>query len=150
MTNMDDRVYEGLVMRYSGLLGRACGDAVDRGRAGRRAGGAAASPAGHVPTGKPTTMIDFPSAASTPPVNIMSPEPGAPGSAAPPPRTGAPAATRRPQRRRPRRGSAAGCEETGAAESGARADADHTAEFSTAGTGHGRRQRLMPPPLPAN
>ena len=80
MTNMDDRVYEGLVMRYSGLLGRACGDAGDRGgMPSGRAGGAAASPVTSVPPGKPTTMIDFPSAASTPPVNIMSPGTGRAG-----------------------------------------------------------------------
>ena len=90
MTNMDDRVYEGLVLRYSGSWGApAAMPAI----AAVPSGALAAlppSPITSVPPGKPTTMIDFPSAASTPPVNIMSPEPGAPGSAAPPPRTGAP------------------------------------------------------------
>lgn len=85
--NMDDRVYEGLVMRYSASWGApAMISALP-------SGATAALPAGaNVPTGKPTTMIDFPSASSTPPVNIMTPEPGGPGSAAPPPRAAAPAA----------------------------------------------------------
>jgi hypothetical protein len=90
MTNMDDRVYEGLVLRYSGSWGApASMPAI----AAVPSGALAAlppSPVTSVPPGKPTTMIDFPSAASTPPVNIMTPEPGAPGSAAPP-RAGAPA-----------------------------------------------------------
>src|SRR5262245_60972166 len=81
MTNMDDRVYEGLVMRYSASWGApAAAPAI----AGMPSGALAAlpPPAG-VPTGKPTTMIDFPSSSSTPAVSIMTPEPGAPGSAAP-------------------------------------------------------------------
>ena len=88
MTNMDDRVYEGLVMRYSASWGAMPPMPAS---AGMPSGALAAlpPPAG-VPSGKPTTMIDFPSASSTPPVNIMTPEPGAPGSAAP--RAGAPAA----------------------------------------------------------
>lgn len=89
MTNMDDRVYEGLVMRYSASWGApAAMPAISAG-----ALAALPPPAGTpAPAGKPTTMIDFPSASSTPPVNIMTPEPGAPGSAAPAPRAGAPAA----------------------------------------------------------
>lgn len=90
MTNMDDRVYEGLVMRYSGSWGAPAAlppiAAVPSG-----ALAALPPPVTSVPPGKPTTMIDFPSASSTPPVSIMTPEPGAPGSAAPPPRAGAPA-----------------------------------------------------------
>ena len=91
MTNMDDRVYEGLVLRYSGSWGAP---PVMPANAATPSGALAALPptAGvTVPTGKPTTMIDFPSASSTPPVSIMTPEPGAPGSAAPP-RAGTPAA----------------------------------------------------------
>jgi hypothetical protein len=92
MTNMDDRVYEGLVMRYSGSWGaQPATPAI----AAVPSGALAALPptaGAAAPTGKPTTMIDFPSASSTPPVSIMTPEPGAPGSAAPPPRAGAPAA----------------------------------------------------------
>jgi hypothetical protein len=91
MTNMDDRVYEGLVMRYSPSWGAP---PTIPAIAGIPSGALAALPptGTGVPSGKPTTMIDFPSAASTPPVSIMTPEPGAPGSAAPPPRAAAPAA----------------------------------------------------------
>ena len=92
MTNIDDRVYEGLVMRYSASWGaQPAMPAI----AGVPSGALAALPlptGAGTPGGKPTTMIDFPSASSTPPVNIMTPEPGAPGSAAPPPRTASPAA----------------------------------------------------------
>jgi len=97
MANMDDRVYEALVMRYSASWGAP--PAVPP-TAAIPSGALAAlpSPAGSVPTGKPTTMIDFPSAASTPPVNIMTPEPGAPGSAAPPPRAVAPSTPTPPVR----------------------------------------------------
>src|SRR5215813_4441639 len=78
MTNMDDRVYEGLVMRYSASWGvPAAAPAI----AAVPSGAMAALPG--VPTGKPTTMIDFPSSSSTPAVSIMTPEPGAPGSAGP-------------------------------------------------------------------
>ena len=91
MTNMDDRVYEGLVLRYSGSWGAQ--PAMPATAAVPSAALAALPPTAGavVPTGKPTTMIDFPSASSTPAVSIMTPEPGAPGSAAPP-RAGAPAA----------------------------------------------------------
>jgi hypothetical protein len=81
MTNMDERVYEGLVMRYSASWGAPpTVSAITGTPSGAMA---ALPPAAGVPTGKPTTLIDFPSASSTPPVNIMTPEPGAPGSAAP-------------------------------------------------------------------
>jgi hypothetical protein len=81
MTNMDDRVYEGLVMRYSASWGApAAAPAIAAMPSGALA---ALPPQANVPTGKPTTMIDFPSSSSTPPVSIMTPEPGAPGSAAP-------------------------------------------------------------------
>ena len=92
MANMDDRVYEGLVMRYSTAWGAPPAMPAI---AGVPSGALAALPlptGAGTPGGKPTTMIDFPSASSTPPVNIMTPEPGAPGSAAPQPRTAAPAA----------------------------------------------------------
>ncbi|MCP4618530.1 MAG: hypothetical protein GY844_19100 [Bradyrhizobium sp.] len=80
MTNMDDRVYEGLVMRYSASWGAPAAPSIAAMPPGVVA---ALPPVAGVPTGKPTTMIDFPSASSTPPVSIMTPEPGAPGSAAP-------------------------------------------------------------------
>ena len=105
MTNMDDRVYEGLVMRYSASWGApAAAPAIAAMPSGALA---ALPPQAGVPTGKPTTMIDFPSSSSTPPVSIMTPEPGAPGSAAPkaaaparpaaaaPPASAAPAAAKK-------------------------------------------------------
>ncbi|HKU06698.1 MAG TPA: hypothetical protein VJR30_11575 [Bradyrhizobium sp.] len=103
MTNMDDRVYESLVMRYSASWGAPALPAVPSGALAALPPTAGVS----VPTGKPTTMIDFPSASSTPPVNIMTPEPGAPGSAAPPPRAAAPAAATPSPAPRPAAASAA-------------------------------------------
>jgi hypothetical protein len=92
MSNMDDRVYEGLVMRYSPSWGMPAMPATAAAPGGAIAAlppAIAQTPLTTVPSGKPTTMIDFPSASSTPPVNIMTPEPGGPGSAAPPPPRGA-------------------------------------------------------------
>lgn len=92
MSNMDDRVYEGLVMRYSPSWGMPAMPATAAAPGGAIAAlppAIAQTPLTTVPPGKPTTMIDFPSASSTPPVNIMTPEPGGPGSAAPPPPRGA-------------------------------------------------------------
>src|SRR3954453_4751552 len=63
IANMDDRVYEGLVMRHSGAW-----------NAPAAAAGQVAALPSSMPIGKPTNA-DFPSAASTPPVNIMTPEP---------------------------------------------------------------------------
>lgn len=89
VSNMDERIYDGLVMRYSASWNAP-------------APMAAAAPlsafAPTMPTGKPTTA-DFPSAASTPPVNIMTPEPGtAPAPAAPraPAQANAPLPSARP------------------------------------------------------
>jgi hypothetical protein len=62
--NMDERVYEGLILRYSPSWNAPATPAP--------AATAALPPS--LPTGKPTNA-DFPSAASTPPVNIMTPEP---------------------------------------------------------------------------
>jgi hypothetical protein len=62
--NMDERVYEGLILRYSPSWNMPAAPA---------AAAVAALPT-TMPTGKPTNA-DFPSAASTPPVNIMTPEP---------------------------------------------------------------------------
>ena len=69
--NMDERVYEGLILRYAPSWNLPAAPA---------AAAVAALPT-TMPTGKPTNA-DFPSAASTPPVNIMTPEP--PLAAAPP------------------------------------------------------------------
>ena len=63
---MDERVYEGLVTRYAPSWNAppqaACG------------GMAMPALPPSMPTGKPTNA-EFPTAASTPPVNIMTPEP---------------------------------------------------------------------------
>jgi hypothetical protein len=69
--NMDERIYEGLILRYSASWNLPAAPAA----------GAAAALAPSLPTGKPTNA-EFPSAASTPPVNIMTPEPAT--AAAPP------------------------------------------------------------------
>jgi hypothetical protein len=63
VANMTERTYDGLISRYASSWNAP----------------AAATPVAalgsSIPTGKPTNA-DFPSAASTPPVNIMTPEPG--------------------------------------------------------------------------
>jgi len=65
VANMDERVYENLITRYSASWNAPP----------LAAPGLVAALPPSVPTGKPTNA-DFPSAASTPPVNIMTPEPG--------------------------------------------------------------------------
>jgi hypothetical protein len=80
MANMDERVYDGLISRYAPTWNVPPAPA---------ASPVAALVPG-VPTGKPTNA-DFPSAASTPPVSIMTPEPGA-ATTASTPRTTAPTA----------------------------------------------------------
>jgi hypothetical protein len=72
VSNMDERVYDGLVMRYSASWNAPAPMAAE---APLAATAPVAALAPTMPTGKPTTA-DFPSAASTPPVNIMTPEPG--------------------------------------------------------------------------
>jgi hypothetical protein len=59
--NMEERIYEGLILRYSASWNVPAAAAT-----------AVLPPA--LPTGKPTNA-EFPSAASTPPVSIMTPEP---------------------------------------------------------------------------
>ena len=66
VSNMNERFYDGLVMRYSASWNAPPPMA---------AAAPVAALAPTMPTGKPTNA-DFPSAASTPPVNIMTPEPG--------------------------------------------------------------------------
>jgi hypothetical protein len=76
ITNMDEHAYDVLVSRYAAAWNAPPPPAT----------GAVAMLPSSLPTGRPTNA-DFPSAASTPPVSIMTPEPGtSPG------RTGAPAA----------------------------------------------------------
>ena len=72
VSNMGKRVYDGLVMRYSASWNAPPPMA---------AAAPVAALAPTMPTGRPTNA-EFPSAASTPPVNIMTPEPGT-ASAAP-------------------------------------------------------------------
>jgi hypothetical protein len=66
VANMDERAYENLIARYASSWNAPPQAA---------APGLIAALPPSVPTGKPTNA-DFPSAASTPPVNIMTPEPG--------------------------------------------------------------------------
>jgi hypothetical protein len=98
VSNMDERVYDGLVMRYSASWNAP----------------AAPVPVGvgtlapSMPTGKPTNA-EFPTAASTPAVSIMTPEPGtasaprAPAANAPPPsaRPASTAAASAPAKKQP-------------------------------------------------
>jgi len=67
VSNMDERVFDGLVMRYSASWNAP--------PAPMASAPPVAALAPTMPTGKPTNA-EFPSAASTPPVNIMTPEPG--------------------------------------------------------------------------
>src|SRR3954468_23101833 len=86
--NMDERVYEGLILRYSPSWNVPATPAP--------AASAALPPT--LPTGKPTNA-DFPSAASTPPVNIMTPDPplaAAPAAPRPPPAANAQTPAPRP------------------------------------------------------
>jgi hypothetical protein len=84
-TNMEERAYDGLVGRYTLVWNAPAASAPL----------AALPPT--MPTGKPTNA-DFPSAASTPPVSIMTPEPGTTASAprAPAPGAAAPLSSPRP------------------------------------------------------
>jgi hypothetical protein len=85
--NMEDRVYEGLIMRYASSW-----------NAPQAASGMIAALPPSFPTGKPTNA-EFPTSASTPPVNIMTPEP--PLGAAPKPSSSAAAAPASPAAPRP-------------------------------------------------
>jgi len=74
VANMDERLYNGLVTRYAPLWNAPP-------PAAATAAGLVAGLPPSVPTGRPTNA-EFPSAASTPAVSIMNPEPGT-GQAAP-------------------------------------------------------------------
>jgi len=78
VANMKERVYESLVLRYAPSWNAPP----------QAAAGLIAALPPSVPTGKPTNA-EFPSSASTPPVNIMTPEPPL-GAAAPKPPPPAP------------------------------------------------------------
>jgi hypothetical protein len=90
VANMDERAYDGLIARYAPSWNAPAAPAP--------APVAALMPT--MPTGKPTNA-DFPSAASTPPISIMTPEPGttpppAPRSTASTPAANAPLPSPRP------------------------------------------------------
>jgi hypothetical protein len=73
--NMNERIYEGLIARYAPSWNAPA------------AAGPVTALAPSAPTGKPTNA-EFPTAASTPPISIMTPEPGpaapAPSASRPP------------------------------------------------------------------
>jgi hypothetical protein len=96
VSNMNDRVYENMVTRYSASWNAPAGAPP------LVPPGLVAGLPSSMPTGRPTNA-EFPSAASTPPVNIMTPEPGSkPPAAAPPPARPATVATaKRPPAKRP-------------------------------------------------
>jgi hypothetical protein len=73
MANMTERTYDGLITRYAPAWNAPA------------AAGPVAGLGSSIPTGKPTNA-DFPTAASTPPVNIMTPEPGSAAASSPPSR----------------------------------------------------------------
>jgi hypothetical protein len=80
VANMEGRPYDALIARYAPLWNAPAAAAP----------GPIAALAPTMPTGKPTNA-DFPSAASTPPVSIMTPEPGV-ATTSSAPRAAAPAA----------------------------------------------------------
>ncbi|HEY4836250.1 MAG TPA: hypothetical protein VII07_16415 [Bradyrhizobium sp.] len=83
VVNMDERTYEGLVARYAPTWNAPTTPAPV----------AALAPlVPSMPTGKPTNA-EFPTAASTPPVSIMTPEPGTTAAPAPRAAAAAPAAS---------------------------------------------------------
>jgi hypothetical protein len=88
VSNMEGRAYEGLVTRYAPQWNAPQPQA-------QSATGLIAGLAPNAPTGKPTNA-DFPSAASTPPVSIMTPEPTASASRSVAPSAAAPAPVARP------------------------------------------------------
>lgn len=73
VANMDQRIYEGLVTRYAPSWNAPAAPAIPA------AAGALAAFPPSMPTGRPTNA-DFPSAASTPAVSIMNPEPTTPAA----------------------------------------------------------------------
>jgi hypothetical protein len=87
-TNIEGHVYDGLVTRYTPAWTGALAAAVDSGAATSASPvAAAAALTGEppsIPTGKPTDA-DFPSAASIPPISIMTAEPSAASSTSPAP-----------------------------------------------------------------
>jgi hypothetical protein len=98
--NMDQRFYDGVIARYAPTWGAPPPNAA----------APLAMLSSSMPSGKPTTA-DFPSAASTPAISIMSPEPSAaagPSAARAPPSSGPPANAPLPSPRPATSASAAG------------------------------------------
>ena len=91
INNMNERTYENLVTRYAASWNAPAGAQASA------ANGLIAALPPSMPTGKPTNA-EFPSASSTPPVSIMTPEPAKPAAAAPPPAARAAAAPAAPKR----------------------------------------------------
>jgi hypothetical protein len=83
-SNMDERLYDGLIARYAPTWGAAPAAATP-----------VAALSSSMPTGKPTSA-EFPSAASTPPVSIMTPEPNVATPPAPRPPASSPAVANAP------------------------------------------------------
>jgi hypothetical protein len=79
--NMDERIYDGLVTRYSPSWGVPAPASMPVAAATGPANPLAAFPPS-LPPGRPTNA-EFPSASSTPPVSIMNPEPGQSAGRAP-------------------------------------------------------------------
>lgn len=79
-SNMSERLYDGFVARYAAAWGAA--PVASAAGLAPAAPVAASAPGTVPPPGKPVSG-DFPSAASIPPVNIMTPEPAAQGSQSP-------------------------------------------------------------------
>jgi hypothetical protein len=84
--NMEERIYDGLVTRYSPSWNAPAAAAVT---------GPLAGFPPSMPTGRPTNA-EFPTAASTPPVSIMNPEPGTPAAVSRAPAAAASAPTPTP------------------------------------------------------
>lgn len=145
IANLDDRAYEGLVLRYSGSW-NAPPVAPAMALPGIPPGGAvAALPSAGLPLGKPVSG-EFPSSASTPPVSIMTPEPGAPGSAATPRQGPTPAATAPLPTARPaaKEGAKEGAKEAAAPPAAKKQPAPKAARAPTQLT------PSSPPPAPAS
>jgi hypothetical protein len=87
VNNMEGRTYEGLVTRYASQWNAP--------PQAQSTVGVLAGFAPNMPTGKPTNA-DFPSAASTPPVSIMTPEPTASASRSLAPAAAAPTSSMHP------------------------------------------------------
>jgi len=87
VANMDERLYENLITRYAPSWNAPAPTPA--------ASGLIAGLPPSMPTGKPTNA-DFPSAASTPPVNIMTPEPPLAAPKPPAAATAAPVPSPRP------------------------------------------------------